>query len=176
MRFRPSLLLLAGAAGLSAVANAVSQPPEQKSRFGVSIQDDMAAADRAAASRKRQLDLQEQAARAAGQRLKAAVPPPAAVAATAPTAEEKTDEQRYEDLARIYQAMKPKAAAAVFEQLTLDVQVKVAERMRERSTALIMAAMTPKAAATLTMAMAKRQTSYTVLPAAASLQSRRQAR
>jgi len=36
------------------------------------------------------------------------------------------------------------------------VQMKVAQRMRERSTAMIMAAMTPKGAAALSMAMARR--------------------
>ena len=38
-----------------------------------------------------------------------------------------------DDLARIYQAMKPKAAAAVFEQLTLDVQVKAVRLKDPRS-------------------------------------------
>jgi len=53
--------------------------------------------------------------------------------------------------------MKPAAAALVMEQLELDVQMRVAQRMRERSTAMIMAAMTPKGAAALTMALARRQ-------------------
>jgi len=52
--------------------------------------------------------------------------------------------------------MRPKSAAVVFEQLAMDVQVEVAERMRERSTALILANMTPRGAAALTMAMARR--------------------
>jgi len=36
------------------------------------------------------------------------------------------------------------------------VQMKVAQRMRERSTALVMAAMTPKGAAALSMALARK--------------------
>ena len=64
---------------------------------------------------------------------------------------------QFDDLAKIYQAMKPAAAALVLEQLDLDVQMRVAQRMRERSTAMILAAMTPKAAAALTMALARRQ-------------------
>jgi flagellar motility protein MotE (MotC chaperone) len=51
--------------------------------------------------------------------------------------------------------MKPAKAAVVFEQLTMDVQMKVAKKMRERSAAMIMAAMTPNGAAALSMALAR---------------------
>ncbi|WP_010410974.1 magnesium transporter MgtE N-terminal domain-containing protein [Citromicrobium sp. JLT1363] len=50
--------------------------------------------------------------------------------------------------------MKPKQAAPVFEQLDIDVQIAVARKMRERSTAQILAAMTPQGAARLSMALA----------------------
>jgi len=49
--------------------------------------------------------------------------------------------QPYDDLARIYQTMKPARAAPIFEKLDLEVQTQVARRMRERSAALLMAAM-----------------------------------
>jgi flagellar motility protein MotE (MotC chaperone) len=52
--------------------------------------------------------------------------------------------------------MKPAKAAVVFEKLAMDVQMKVAQRMRERSTAMILASMTPKGAAALSMALARR--------------------
>ena len=167
MNLRPSLLTLTGlAAGLSALSTALSAAaaPETapaQTRMGASIQRDLTARDRAAAQRNRLLDLREQAARAAEQRLKAtaasAAPATAGPAATPPPSPAAAAEERYAELARIYQAMKPKAAAAVFEQLAMDVQVEVADRMRERSTAMIMAAMTPKGAAALTMAMARRK-------------------
>ncbi|MDB5670946.1 MAG: signal peptide protein, partial [Alphaproteobacteria bacterium] len=57
---------------------------------------------------------------------------------------------------RIYQSMKPAKAAIVFEQLAMDVQMQVAKRMRDRSTAMIMAAMTPNGAASLSMALARK--------------------
>ena len=134
----------------------------------------MTTRDRSAAQRARALDMREQAARAAEQRLKqTATPPPAAAAAGgarggAPAAEENRFAEcvttitraayaQFDELARIYQAMKPKAAAVVFEQLAMDVQVEVAQRMRERATAGILAAMSPKGAAALTMAIARRQ-------------------
>ncbi|MET4595542.1 MULTISPECIES: MotE family protein [unclassified Sphingomonas] len=165
---RPSLLVMtAVAAGLATVANAVGlagadeagAPAKITSRLGVAIADDTSARDQAATRRGRTLDLREQAVRAAEMRLKAsagasnpaAAPPPATATAGTPTPDQ------FDDLARIYQAMKPAAAAPVMEQLDLDVQMRVAQRMRERSTAMIMAAMTPKGAAALTMAMARRQ-------------------
>lgn len=170
MRLRPSLLMLtAAAAGLSAVSTAFSagaapNAPPPETRLGASIQQDLTVRDRASAQRNRQLDLREQAALAAEQRLKAAAtaatlgPAPGARPAPAPA---NPADERFAELARIYQAMKPKAAAAVFEQLAMDVQVEVANRMRERSTAQILAAMSPKGAASLTMAMAREKPGWT---------------
>jgi flagellar motility protein MotE (MotC chaperone) len=173
---RPSLLLLtAGVAGMAVVANAATiatgaqDNSPNTTRLGNAITQDMSDRDAAAARRKRGLDLREQAAKAASARLaadmearkkqddaaqqQAAGTTPGAPGA--PGAPNAADSQ-FDELARIYQAMKPKAAAVVFEQLDMEVQMKVAQRMRERSTAMIMAAMTPKGAATLSMAMARR--------------------
>jgi len=171
MMARPSLLLLtAGVAGLAAVANAATiatgqQDTGGQTRLGNEITQDMSARDAAAARRKRGLDLREQAAKAASARLAAdaearkkqdeAQQQMAGGPGGAPGAANPADSQ-FDELARIYQAMKPKAAAVVFEQLDMEVQMKVAQRMRERSTAMIMAAMTPKGAAALSMAMARR--------------------
>ena len=175
MKGRVSLLALtAAAAGLSAVANAVGAPAEQ-TRLGAAIGKDLAQRDRQAAQRNRSLDLREQAAVAAEQRLKAAAAtaPPSAPKSGAAQAAEAADP--FDELAKIYGAMKPKAAAPVFEQLAMDVQVEVASRMRERATAQIMAAMTPRGAATLTMAMARkgRGPGWTALPADAGASASR---
>jgi flagellar motility protein MotE (MotC chaperone) len=166
---RPSLLLLtAGAAALAVVANASSiastatQNTASKTRLGSSIDQDIAQRDADAARRKRGLDLREQATKAAQARLQADLEArqkeaevAAAPGATAGGVAE-APEAQFDELARIYQAMKPKAAAVVFEQLDMEVQMKVAQRMRERSTAMIMAAMTPKGAASLSMALARK--------------------
>lgn len=167
---RPSLLLLtAGVTGLAVVANAATiatgqQDSAQQTRLGNAITQDMTDRDAAAARRKRGLDLREQAAKAATARLAADAEARkkqdeqqqmAGGPNGAPGAPNPADSQ-FDELARIYQAMKPKAAAVVFEQLDMEVQMKVAQRMRERSTAMIMAAMTPKGAAALSMAMARR--------------------
>ncbi len=156
---RPSLLMLmAAAAAASVVANGVaatSAPEAPKTRLGAAIESDIGARDAAAARRNRALDLREQAARAAEARLQAQVEAQQQQTAAKPVVGEAEGDQ-YENLARIYQAMKPAKAAIVFEQLDMDVQMKVANRMRERSTAMILAAMTPKGAAALSMALARR--------------------
>lgn len=164
---RPSLLLMtAVASALAVVANAstiastATQSNTPKTRLGNSIEQDLAQRDAEAARRKRGLDLREQATRAAQARLQADLEArqketevAAAAGASGPA---EPPEAQFDELARIYQAMKPKAAAMVFEQLDMEVQMKVAQRMRERSTAMIMAAMTPKGAAALSMALARK--------------------
>ena len=151
MAARPSLLvLLAGAAGLAAIGHgaAISAAAEPETRLGASIQQSAVDRDKAAARRQRALDLREQAAQATEARLQAAVPP-AGAGPQRPGAggAEAEVEDQYDELARIYQSMKPAKAALVFEQLAMDVQMKVAKKMRERSAAMIMASMTPNGAA-----------------------------
>ena len=163
---RPSLLLMtAAASALAVVANAATlaapdaQDKAPKTRLGSSIEQDLNARDAEAARRKRALDLREQAAKAAEARLQAdmqARQQQAATAAAPGAGPAEPPEAQFDELARIYQAMKPKAAAMVFEQLDMEVQMKVAQRMRERSTAMILAAMTPKGAAALSMALARK--------------------
>ena len=159
MAARPSLLvLLAGAAGLAAIGHgaAISAAAEPETRLGASIQQSAVDRDKAAARRQRALDLREQAAQATEARLQAAVPPAGSgpQRSGAGGAEAEVEDQ-YDELARIYQSMKPAKAALVFEQLAMDVQMKVAKKMRERSAAMIMASMTPNGAAALSMALAR---------------------
>lgn len=155
---KPSLILaLAGTAGLSVIAHAsvlAETPPP--TRMGVSIQQSIQERDKAAARRNRALDLREQTARAAEERLKAGLEGRQETQARSTEGGQDPVDDQFESLARIYQAMKPAKAAKVFEQLELDVQMRVAQRMRDRSTAMILAAMNPGAAAKLSMALARR--------------------
>lgn len=161
MRLRPTLLMLmAASAGVAVLANGVNaadpaaNAPE--TRLGASIKQDMTARDQELARRNRALQLREQAARAAEQRLANGATAATQAGPDQPPAGPSPEEERFAELARIYQAMRPNRAAVVFEQLEMDVQVEVAGRMRERSTALILANMSPQGAAALTMAMARR--------------------
>ncbi|MBL4615569.1 MAG: hypothetical protein JKY27_11940 [Magnetovibrio sp.] len=54
-------------------------------------------------------------------------------------------------LVKIYESMKPKDAARIFEELDMDVLLQVAERMKERSLAPIMAKMNPQRARDVTV-------------------------
>ena len=161
---RPSTLLLA-AAGVGVIANALAlaTPLAPDSvpggRLGVSLQDSMDQRDRTLAAERRKLDMREQAARAGEARLAAEMRAQQGQPGTANPTQGAAAEpnQPYDDLARIYQAMKPARAAPIFEKLDLEVQTQVARRMRERSTAMMMAAMTPNAAAELTMSLAGRR-------------------
>jgi flagellar motility protein MotE (MotC chaperone) len=54
---------------------------------------------------------------------------------------------------KIYEAMKPKDAARIFEKLDLNVQLSVASKMKERAVAALLAEMSPDAARRLTMEM-----------------------
>ena len=162
---KPSLLMLtAAAAAISGVAHAVGvaapAADAPATRLGTAIKEDIAARDQSAKRRSRALALREQAARATEERIKSELrarqeAAASANSATGPTAQE----AQYDNLARIYQAMKPAKAALVFEQLDMDVQMKVAGRMRDRSTAMILAAMTPKGAADLSMSLAHKEAS-----------------
>lgn len=173
MARRPLLLMLtAGAAAVGAFANgmdAVASPEasaaaQPVSRLGASIAQDIQQRNAAAAQQSRELQLREQMVKATENRIQAslkakqqqdaaaAAPQQQAPAQATPAAPSEID-----SLATIYGAMKPAKAAAVFEQLDLDVQVMVAKRMRERSTAAILAAMSPTGAAKLSMAMAGRR-------------------
>lgn len=58
---------------------------------------------------------------------------------------------KLESLVKIYENMKPKDAARIFEELDMEVLLKVAERMKERSLAPIMAKMNPQRARDVTV-------------------------
>ena len=171
---RPSLLMLLGlGAGVSAVVHGVSltaAPTAQQAqtRMGTSIQESIAQRDRNAAQRTRALDMREQALRAAETRIAASAPQNQPAPPVAPVVQpvgganggqlaSDPADQQIDNLARIYQTMKPARAAVVFEKLSLDVQVRIARKMRERSMALIMGAMEADKAARLSMALAGRR-------------------
>lgn len=144
--------------------------------MGAMIADDITKREETTRAETRALDLREQAAKAALARLNAALKANSAEATGNETQPSKTgatgkgrnsgqsntgstnESDPFDALARIYQAMKPAKAAPVFEQLDLEVQYLVVQRMRDRSAALLMAAMSPQGAARLTMRLAGRHT------------------
>lgn len=67
-------------------------------------------------------------------------------------------EAKLKSLVKIYEHMKPKKAARIFDRLDLGILLDVVERMRESKTAPIMANMTPARAKSITAALVSRRT------------------
>ncbi|MBO32725.1 MAG: hypothetical protein CMM74_07080 [Rhodospirillaceae bacterium] len=65
------------------------------------------------------------------------------------------EEAKMQSLVKIYENMKPKDAAQIFEEMELDTLLLVAERMKERKLAPVMAQMKPKKAKDMTVELAK---------------------
>ena len=68
------------------------------------------------------------------------------------------EEAKLAQLVKMYEIMKPKEAAAIFEKLDKDVLLDVVERMREQKSGPIIAKMDPVKAEQLTTALAERRT------------------
>jgi flagellar motility protein MotE (MotC chaperone) len=67
------------------------------------------------------------------------------------------EEAQLQSLVKIYENMKPQAAAAVFEELDMDILLDVVSRMKERKVAPVLAQMTPTRAKELTFELAQRR-------------------
>ena len=65
------------------------------------------------------------------------------------------EEKRIESLVKVYEGMKPKDAARIFDTLDLDVLVSVMSRMSERKMSPVLAAMNPERARTVTIMLAE---------------------
>jgi flagellar motility protein MotE (MotC chaperone) len=159
---RPSLLTLtAGAAAASTIAHAVAGTSATEAvsdnRFGNAIAQSISERDQAIARRNRAAELREQTALALEQRVQSQLGARRSDGTHADQTGGYGDApQPIEDLARVYQTMKPNRAAPVFAALDIDLQAQVARRMRGRSLALMMGAMTPAAALRLSTALAGR--------------------
>ena len=63
--------------------------------------------------------------------------------------------KKMESLVKIYEAMKPKDAARIFQELDMDTLLLVAERMKERKLAPVMAKMDPTKAKEMTVELSR---------------------
>jgi flagellar motility protein MotE (MotC chaperone) len=78
------------------------------------------------------------------------------------------DEANWQGLVKLYESMKPKDAAVIFNDLDLPVLLPVLDRMKDRKAAPVLAAMTPERARLVTEELAKlRAHANTVPPPAA---------
>lgn len=110
-------------------------------------------------SREREVELREQTLAAAENRLGQRIGELKQLKAEVEGLFNKYDEeqeQRMRSLVKIYENMKPKDAARIFETMDGDIMLDVIERMREAKTAPIMALLTADRAKRLTRMLAER--------------------
>jgi flagellar motility protein MotE (MotC chaperone) len=67
------------------------------------------------------------------------------------------EDNKMRSLVKIYENMKPKEAAKIFEQLDMSILLEVVERMKEQKVAPIMAEMDPSKAKAMTAELAQRR-------------------
>ena len=67
---------------------------------------------------------------------------------------DKEKEEQLKSLVKVYESMKPKDAARIFEKLEMDILLKVTARMREAKMAPVLAQMDPEKAKELTVELA----------------------
>jgi len=68
------------------------------------------------------------------------------------------EDARVKSLVKIYEGMKPKEAARIFDTLDIDVLVSVISMMSERKVSPVLAAMSPERARTVTILLAEQKT------------------
>lgn len=73
------------------------------------------------------------------------------------TSLDEAEEQKLARLVKIYETMKPKAAAEIFNRLDLNVLLYVVERMKEAKSAVVLGKMNPAIAKRVTTELARRQ-------------------
>ncbi len=78
------------------------------------------------------------------------------------------EKNRYRNLVSLYENMKPKAAARIFNSLDLNVLIGVAKSMKARKMAAVLAKMDAKVAGRLTVEMARRKKDKKAKPTPAS--------
>jgi len=108
-----------------------------------------------------ELDLREQLLNAAQKRVENRVSELKAIEGRIQVAEKNRDEHeanRLNGLVQMYENMKPKDAARVFDRLSLDILVEVVLQMKPRKMSPILAKMSPEAAEKLTVALATDRT------------------
>ncbi|HUN51695.1 MAG TPA: hypothetical protein VMU42_11275 [Candidatus Sulfotelmatobacter sp.] len=75
------------------------------------------------------------------------------------------DERSLKSLVKVYENMKPKDAARIFEKLDMPILLQVVERMKERNLAAILAEMDPAKAKSITIELATQHELPTKAPA-----------
>jgi flagellar motility protein MotE (MotC chaperone) len=128
----------------------------------VDVLQKLSARREALEARQQDLDLRENMVKAAEARIDKKIAEMKALQANIQSMAKQVDDQddgKMKSLVKIYENMKPKDAAKIFEQLDMPVLMGVMTHMKEQKVAPIMEAMDPMKAKTVTDSMAMRRAS-----------------
>jgi flagellar motility protein MotE (MotC chaperone) len=76
------------------------------------------------------------------------------------TAQKQKEEAGWQGLVKLYEAMKPKEAATIFNELSMPVLLQVLDRMKDAKAAAVMASMNPEKARDVTADLAQMRTGH----------------
>jgi flagellar motility protein MotE (MotC chaperone) len=110
-------------------------------------------------TRNRELDMRESLIKAAEKRLEAKVNELKEIEGrikAASGARDETEAQRFKSIVAMYEGMKPKEAARIFDRLDMRILAEVATTLKSRTMSEILAQMSPEAAEKLTVELANR--------------------
>lgn len=144
-----------------AAKRGVNFDPTKVTDAEMDVLEKLAARRAALEQRRRDLDLRETLLRATETRIDGKIGELKKIKKTIEALLKRHDAQeeaKMKSLVKIYESMKPKDAARIFEQLDLPVLLNVVERMREARTAPILAKMSAGKAKRVTAALAARRT------------------
>jgi flagellar motility protein MotE (MotC chaperone) len=137
----------------------VDQNPQQVSPSERAILERLQARRQELDARAREIDIRESLLKAAEKRIESKVEELKGVESRISTAtEQKTeaDAARFKGIITMYEAMKPKDAARVFDRLEMSVLFEIASQIAPRKMSDILGLMSPEAAERLTTEMARR--------------------
>jgi flagellar motility protein MotE (MotC chaperone) len=77
---------------------------------------------------------------------------------TLDAAQKQKEDAGWQSMVKLYEAMKPREAAAIFNDLSMQVLLQVMDRMKDAKAAAVLAAMTPDKARDVTSALAQMRT------------------
>jgi flagellar motility protein MotE (MotC chaperone) len=140
----------------SAATNTPSTAPQSRSE--VEFSNDLSTRRSQIEERARQIELRERLLEAAEKRVEVKIQELRAVEAQIRQLTLQTDkvqDERFASLVKLYETMKPKDAARIFEKLDIGVQIQVANRMKAAKLAPIMSSMDGEKARALTMELAE---------------------
>ena len=133
----------------------------------IAVLQKLSARREALEARERELDLRQNLLAAAEKRIDAKLAEMKKIETTVATLIKKHDEEeeaKLKSLVKMYEIMKPKEAATIWEKLDMGVLLDVVERMREQKAGAIIAKMDPTKAEKLTAALAERRTLPKAVP------------